>query len=331
MKGDVELIEVTRGGRVESVHRGHVVICDGSGQIIEARGAPETVIFPRSACKMVQALPLIESGAADTFGLGPEQLALTCASHIGASYQTGPIGDWLARLGLTDDAFLCGTQPPEDKEAHEELIRARQAPCRIHNNCSGKHTGFLTLARHLGAGPDYIDPDHPVQKAVLQVFEELTEETSAGFGIDGCSAPNHTTSLHGLARAAASFATAPRRTGSRARAQTRLVEAMMTHPHLVAGHGTSCTELMRLAQGRAAVKRGADGVYVAILPDPGLGIAVKMSDGASRGRDVVMAHVLDRLGLLPKGAATAQWTRPAIRNWDGIATGEVRPATALLC
>lgn len=330
MKGDTELIEVTRGGMVESVHRGHVAICDGAGRIVEAWGAPETIIFPRSACKMIQALPLIESGAADAFGLGSEQLALTCASHIGAPYHTGPIGDWLAALGLTQDALLCGRQPPEDRATREELIRSNTGPCRIHNNCSGKHTGFLTLARHLGAGPDYVDPDHPVQKAVLQAFEEVTEEKSPGFGIDGCSAPNYTVSLHGLARAAASFATAHQRSDSRSRAQTRLVEAMMTHPHLVSGNGTSCTELMRLAPGKAAVKRGADGVYVAILPELGLGIAMKMSDGADRGRDPVIATLLDRLGVLPKGAAAAQWTAPVVRNWDGIETGEVRPAAALL-
>lgn len=329
MKGDVELIEVTRGDRVESVHRGHIAICDGSGQIVQSWGAPETIVFPRSSCKMVQAMPLIESGAADAFGLGSEHIALACASHIGAPYQTGPIRAWLTALDLTEHALCCGKQPPEDTETREALIRDGRSPGRIHNNCSGKHTGFLTLTRHLGAGPDYIDPDHPVQKAALQVFEELTGEESPGFGIDGCSAPNFTTSLHGLARAAASFATAHQRNDSRARAQTRILDAMMTHPHLVSGHGTSCTELMRLAGGRAAVKKGADGMYVAILPDRGLGVAIKMSDGSERGRDPVIATLLDRLGVLPTGAATEQWTSPSIRNWDGIETGQVRSAAAL--
>jgi L-asparaginase II len=329
MKGDVELIEVTRGDRVESVHRGHIAICDGSGQLVEAWGEPETIVFPRSSCKMVQTLPLIESGAADAFGLGAEQIALACASHIGAPYHTRPIGDWLAALGLDDDAYQCGRQPPEDAETFADLIRTGQSPCRIHNNCSGKHTGFLTLAKHLGAGPDYVDTAHPVQKAVLQVFEDLTGEESPGFGIDGCSAPNFTTSLHGLARAAASFATAHQRSDSRAKAQTRIIEAMMGHPHLVSGYGTSCTELMRLAGGKAAVKKGADGMYVAILPEQGLGIAIKMSDGSERGRDPVIANLLDRLGVLPKGAATEQWTAPFVRNWDGIETGLILPTSAL--
>ena len=330
MKGDVELIEVTRGGRVESVHRGHIAICDGAGRIVEAWGAPETVVFPRSSCKMIQALPLIESGAADAFGLGSEQLALACASHSGAPYQTGPIGKWLAELGLTDDAYRCGKQAPDDDETNRAMIRAGEAPCRIHHTCSGKHTGFLTLARHLGAGPEYNDPDHPVQTAFLQTFEELTDEKSEGFGIDGCSAPNFTTSLQGLARAAATFATARQRGDSRSKAQTRIIEAMMAHPHLVSGHGTSCTELMRLAQGKAAIKRGADGMYVAILPDLGLGIAIKMSDGADRGRNAVIANLLDRFGVLPKGAAAEHWTAPPVYNADGIETGQIRPAPAFL-
>lgn len=329
MTGDVELIEVVRGDRVESVHRGHAVICDGTGQIVEAWGNPDAIIYPRSSCKMMQALPLVESGAADAFGLGPERLALSCASHSAAAYHTDPIGDWLSDLGLSDADYRCGVQPPADPDANADLIRSGRSPCRIHNNCSGKHTGFLTLSRHLGAGPDYVDPDHPVQRAVRQAFEEVTGQESPGFGIDGCSAPNFATSLHGLSRAAAAFATARDRSGGRAAAQTRLIEAMMAHPELVSGHGTACTELMRLADGRAAIKGGADGVYVGILPQAGLGIALKISDGAQRARDPVMATLLDRLGVLPTGAAATQWISPAMWNWDGIEVGRIRAAAAL--
>lgn len=328
MMRDEALIEVTRGDLVECVHRGSVVVCDGSGQIVAAWGEPGAIVYARSAFKMMQALPLVESGAADAHGLAPQHLALACSSHMAGRYHTDPIGDWLGSLGLDDAAFRCGAQTPGDRAARDALIRAGGKPCQIHNNCSGKHTGFLTLGKHLGAGAEYIDPDHPVQLAVRTALEEVTEETSPGYGIDGCSAPNFAFTLHGLARAAAGFATAHERNDTRSQAARRLVEVMMAHPELVSGHDKPCTELMRLAGGKAAIKGGADGAYIGILPEAGLGIAMKMSDGAERGRDVAMACLLERFGVLPVGAATSQWTRPQVRNWNGIITGDIRPTAA---
>ena len=144
--------EIWRGPILESVHSGHAVICDASGQIVEAWGDPEKVILPRSSSKMIQALPLINSGAADKAGLSTEQLALACASHQGAAIHTDRVGVWLDTLGLSDDDFRCGAQEPNDRDAMEGLIRAHEKPCQIHNNCSGKHAGFLTLNKHLGGG-----------------------------------------------------------------------------------------------------------------------------------------------------------------------------------
>ncbi len=210
------MIELWRGGMLESLHLGHAVICDATGGIVEAWGDPEAVIFPRSSCKMIQALPLIESGAAEAFGLTEAQLALACASHNGAAIHTGPVSRWLADLGLGEADLRCGAQMPDDPAARKELICSDSSPCQIHNNCSGKHAGFLTLAKHLKAGPEYIEVDHPVQRAVRAAFEEVTGEASPGYGIDGCSAPNFATSVHGLARAMAFFAAA-RPEGDRAR------------------------------------------------------------------------------------------------------------------
>jgi len=153
----IDLVEVWRGDLLESVHQGHAVICDATGQIIEAWGDPGAVIYPRSSSKMIQALPLVESGAADQFGLTAAQLALSCASHQGAPIHTDPVGLWLRDMGLSDDDFRCGPQEPRDHEDRDRLIRAGDQPCRIHNNCSGKHAGFLTLTQHLGAGPEYVD------------------------------------------------------------------------------------------------------------------------------------------------------------------------------
>ncbi len=168
MSNPVPLTEIWRGPMIESLHLGHAVICDDTGQIVQAWGDPELAIYPRSSAKMIQALPLIESGAAAAHGLTTEHLALACASHNAAAIHTGRVLAWLADLGLSDDDFRCGPQEPDDIPARDGLIRAGKTPCQYHNNCSGKHSGFLTLTRHLGAGPEYIDIDHPVQRACIE-------------------------------------------------------------------------------------------------------------------------------------------------------------------
>jgi L-asparaginase II len=329
MAGEVELVEVWRGGRLECLHRGHAVIVGGNGQIEAAWGDPAALIYPRSSCKMIQALPLVESGAADAAGLRADHLALACASHSGAAIHTDRVEAWLAALGLSESDLRCGSHEPADIAARDALIRAGQRPCQIHNNCSGKHAGFLTLNRHLGGGPEYVDPDHPVQRAVRAAFEEVTAEASPGYGIDGCSAPNFATTLLGLGRAMAAFATAQDRGGARAAAQQRLVAAMVAHPDLVAGEKRACTELMRACGGRVAIKAGAEGVHVAIVPDRRLGIALKIVDGAARAAEAAVAGLLIRLGLLDAGHPAAVRLIGPQRNWRRIETGEIRLSAAL--
>jgi L-asparaginase II len=320
----VDLVELWRGDLLESVHRGHAVVCDGTGGVTDAWGDPQAVIYPRSSCKMVQALPLLESGAADAAGLRPEHLALACASHGGAPIHTGRVAAWLSELGLGEADLRCGSHMPSDRPTAEAMLRAGEKPCQIHNNCSGKHAGFLTLARHLRAGPEYVEADHPVQRAARAAFEETTGEESPGWGVDGCSAPNFATTLLGLARAMAGFAAARGQGGARAAAQSRLVEAMIAHPELVAGEGRACTEMMRAARGRAALKTGAEGVYVGILPDLGLGFAVKVVDGATRASEAVTAALLGRLGVLdPADPVLGRLAEAPQRNWRGIVTGRL--------
>ncbi len=330
MANPVDLVEVWRGSLLESVHQGHAVVCDGDGQITAAWGDPATVIYPRSSCKMIQALPLIESGAAAAHGLGPAQLALACASHNGAAIHTDPVTQWLADLGLGDEDFRCGPQIPDDRDARYALIRADEKPCQVHNNCSGKHAGFLTLNKHLGAGADYDQIDHPVQVACKSAFEDVTQETSPGYGIDGCSAPNHACTIHGLARAMAFFATASDRADSRARAAQSLFQAMVTFPELVAGERRACTDLMRATAGRVAIKTGAEGVFTAIIPERKLGVAVKISDGSTRASEAVIAAILVRLGVLDRDhpAAKARMC-PDIKSRRGILAGRIQPSATL--
>lgn len=330
MREAVRLVEIWRGDMIESLHLGHAVICDERGDIVEAWGDPEQVIYPRSSCKMIQALPLVESGAAEAALLGDEHLALACASHNGAAIHTDRVARWLADLSLGEDALRCGPQMPDDGEARERLVCSHTAPGQIHNNCSGKHAGFLTLTRHLEAGPEYVEPDHAVQRAVRAAFEEVTGEASPMFAVDGCSAPNFATSLKGLARGMACFAAAGE-ADARGRAMVRLREAMMRHPELVAGEGRSCTTLMRAMDGRAAIKTGAEGVFVAIIPERRVGVAVKIADGATRASECAITAILVRLGLIDRRhPAATRYVDAPITNRRGIVTGTVRAASALI-
>jgi L-asparaginase II len=319
------MVELWRGGRLESSHLGHAVICGPDGQIIDAWGDPQAIIFPRSSCKMLQALPLIESGAAAAAGLTDAHLALSCASHQGAAIHTGMVTRWLADLGLAEADLRCGAHEPYDRDERDRLIKTDTSPCQIHNNCSGKHSGFLTLNRHLGGHADYVEVDHPVQKAVRAAFEEVTGEVSPGYGIDGCSAPNFATSVAGLARAMAAFAVARDTGDSRERAMHRLTRAMAAHPDLVAGEGRACTELMRAMDGRAAIKTGAEAVFVAIVPERQIGIALKIVDGAGRASEAAIAALLVRAGVLNADhPATRKRLNAVQRNWRGFETGDIR-------
>jgi len=327
----VPMTEIWRGSLLESLHLGHAVICDDSGQIVQSWGDAQALIFPRSSSKMIQALPLVTSGAADKFGLNNEHLALSCASHNGALIHTDRVQAWLGQLGLGDDDFRCGPQEPNDLPARDALIRAHESPCQYHNNCSGKHTGFLTVARHMGAGPEYIEIDHPVQQAVMTAFDEVTGQDSPTYGIDGCSAPNPATTMHGMARAMAWFASAHDRSDRQSVAAVRLREAMMLHPDLVAGEGRACTALMRAMGGRVAVKTGAEAVFVAIVPEKRMGIAVKIADGAMRASECVITTLLVGLGVLDAGhpAAKAYMNAPVLNRRE-IETGTIRPTKELL-
>jgi L-asparaginase II len=322
----VPMVELWRGGMLESVHRGHAVICDAKG-IVAAWGDPDTVVFPRSSSKMMQALPLIESGAASAMGLTDAQLALACASHRGAHLHVDMAQRWVGDLGLTEADLRCGAHEPDDRDERDRLIRTNEKPCQFHNNCSGKHAGFLAVTRHLKAGPEYLAIDHPLQRAIRAAHEDVTGVASPGYGIDGCSAPNFATSVHGMARAMATFAAARDHGMVRERAMHRLTRAMAAYPELIAGEGAACTELMRAMGGKVAIKYGAEGFYVAILPERGLGMALKIVDGAKRAAETAIAALLVRAGVLDaEHPATRRRLGAVQRNWRGLETGLLRAA-----
>jgi L-asparaginase II len=323
------LVELWRGGLLESTHTGHAVICDDKGQIVESWGNPAEVIFPRSSCKMVQALPLMESGAFDAAGLTEAHAAFACASHWGSALHVTMARTWLEGLGLGEPDLRCGSHQPNDMVERIRMIKADESPCQLHNNCSGKHSGMLTMNRHLKGDAEYTEIDHPLQVQIKQAFEEVTGETSSGWGIDGCSAPNFATSLHGLARAMGRFAGATGTGDKRDRAMHRLTRAMAKYPELVAGDTAIDTELMRAMDGKVTLKGGAEAVHIAILPELKLGIAVKISDGSYRASDAVTTALLVRLGALNPDHKSARKRLNAVqKNWRGKETGVLKSLIA---
>jgi L-asparaginase II len=315
------LVEVTRGALVESVHRGSVAVVDADGAVRFALGDVVTPVYTRSALKPIQALPLVESGAADAFGVSEEELALACASHSGEPMHTERVAAWLARIGCNEADLACGAHPPRHEPTSEDMLRRGEKPTRIHNNCSGKHTGFLTLARHLKAPvAGYERLDHPVQQAVLTSLTKLSGVADPAHGIDGCAAPNFALPLAAFARALARIA-ARRTPGAE-----RILKAISNHPELVAGTGRSCTAIMRASKGKAVVKIGAEGVYAGMIPDKGLGIAIKIDDGAARASEIAIAVLLEKLDALEAGAGL---DRAPVLNTRGRTVGERRPARDL--
>jgi L-asparaginase II len=327
------LVEAWRGALVESRHGGAVAVSDPGGSLVFARGDVERPVYPRSAIKALQALTLVESGAADRYGLEPQELALACASHSGELEHVATATRMLARAGLEPSALKCGAHWPIHQPSGQALARAGGSATALHNNCSGKHAGFLCAACAMDADrSSYVEPAHPVQREVKATLERLAGVAIGDdvCAVDGCSVPTWAMPLAALARAFARFGSGQGLAPARATAAARLRSACAAHPWHVAGTGRFDTALMRAFGARVFVKGGAEGVHCAALPELGFGLAVKCDDGAGRAAEVMLAGTLAR--LLPGGAdqtALAPFTRPMLRNWNGIAVGGLRPTAAL--
>ncbi|ADZ71417.1 asparaginase [Polymorphum gilvum] len=329
------LVEVTRGALVESRHRGALAIVDAAGRPVLRIGDVAARVFPRSAIKALQALPLVESGAADALDLDAAELALACSSHNGEPVHVNAARVMLIKAGLDEDALECGPQWPARMEDVAALCRADEEPCQLHNNCSGKHAGFLGLARAMGVPTrGYVLPDHPVQREIRAVLEAMTGDTLTAdvCGTDGCSIPTYASPLEGFARAFAAFGTGEGLEPLRAAAARRLYDACVSEPFMVAGTDRFCTKAMQAFDGRVFVKTGAEGVFCAALPDLGYGIALKCDDGAGRAAEVTMAAVLEALLDLDDDERTAldALARPELTNRRGLRVGAIRPSAELL-
>lgn len=329
------LVEVTRGSIVESVHRGRVVVVDGDGAIMFSQGDVEAAVFPRSANKAMQALPLVESGAADAFRFGNRELALACSSHSGEEAHVALAGAMLKAAGQNEGALECGAHWSFEQKVLVAQVRRLDQPTTLHNNCSGKHVAFVCTACHNGQHPaGYTAYGHPVQRDIRAVMTDLTGDAHGmdNCGTDGCSIPTYAVPLAALARGFAKMASGVGLERDRARAARRIMQACMAEPFYVAGTNRSCTRLMETAPGRIFAKTGAEGVFCAAIPEKGIALALKCDDGAPRAADSMVAATLARYfkdepeiyaSLL--GIATH-----SMHNWNRMHVGEVRVNPVLL-
>jgi L-asparaginase II len=328
------LVEVTRGKAVESRHGGAAAVVDADGATVLALGDVERRVFPRSAVKGLQALPLVESGIAEQLRLTEAEIALACASHSGETAHVETAAAMLRKAGQDETCLECGTHWPLGEAATRELAARGGAPSALHNNCSGKHAGFVCLACGALTDPKgYVRAEHPVQQAVRAALEDLTgaphgEDVRA---TDGCSIPTYAVPLRALALGLARFGAGIGMSDARRRAARRIREAVAANPFMIAGTGRFDTNVTEALGARAFVKTGAEGVHCAALPELGLGLAVKADDGTRRAAEIMMAALIRRfLPLDGKARAVIDAAaRHDIVNWNGIVVGEVRAAGPL--
>jgi L-asparaginase II len=328
------LVEVMRGQLVESQHRGALCVVDADGGNVLALGDVECRVFPRSAVKALQALPLLESGIADQYGLTDEEIALACASHSGEPRHVKTAAAMLAKAGRDETCLECGAHWPLGEVATRALAADRKEPTPLHNNCSGKHAGFICLACGLNEDPKgYVKPEHRVQRLVRASLEDLTgaSHTPDVAGIDGCSIPTYAIPLPALAFGFAKLGTGNGISPGCANAAKRIRRAAAAHPFMVSGTGRFDTVVMEALGERAFVKAGAEGVHCAALPELGFGIALKADEGTGRAAQAMMANTLLRFLPIdgPERAVIEALAHPVLKNWNGIEVGAIKPTGAL--
>ncbi len=336
----VPLVEVTRGEIVESVHFGAYVIVTNVGTTVLSAGNPILMTYPRSSMKPLQALSLIEQEGASAYHFSTREVAIMCASHSGTDLHKEVLTALQKKLGIQERDLSCGVHWPVDKATREAMQKSGQTPTQNRHNCSGKHTGMLAHALLRRASKeDYLNPQHPVQVAIRQTLAAMVglAPDEMPIGIDGCSAPVYGIPLRHMALGIARLADPVDLAEHRARACRLITSAMIQEPVMVAGPGKFDTDLMKAAGGKVFSKGGAEGYQiVGVLPGatgidaPGLGIAIKISDGdrSGRARSLVTLVLLEALGVLDEEAlaALSDYGRVPVKNWRDLLVGQVRPA-----
>jgi len=328
------LIEIIRGDLIESRHRGSVALVDAHGKVAFSAGDIMGEVFPRSAIKPIQALMLLETGAAKRFGLGLAQIALACASHSGSEIHTDIVGAWLEKIGCTEDDLVCGPSLPWSDYEKEALFAQRGGPSRLQDNFSGKHAALLTVAKHLGYPTlGYNRLDHPVQQRLLGLVEQMTglDLFDAPKGIDGCGIPVFGIPLANIALAMARLVDPHDQPKERQAACKRIVRAMFDEPYLIGGKDRFDTRILDACRGTALIKTGAEGVYTGCFPELGLGVALKIDDGSRRAAEAAMMQIMRRFEVLSERAKgrLLNILEPPLFSRSGEVVGVIRGAGPL--
>jgi L-asparaginase II len=329
----VPLAVVERGGRVECVHRGTVAVADRGGRMRCVAGDPALPLYLRSACKPLQALPLVEGGGIEKFGLTDAELAVICASHAAEPVHLDAVRSILSKIGLDPSALRCGPHMPHDPATAAALARAGRGPEAIHSNCSGKHAGMLASCRLYGWPTEtYLEPGHPLQRRIATIIAEFCANGEPlPHATDGCGVPTFHANVAQLAHAFARLADPADLPAPRAAAVRRIGDAMAAHPVMVSGTGRLATSLMEVLGGRLFCKGGAEGGFGIALRSQGLGVAVKIEDGNARAMGPILIEVLRQLGAAGPAdtAALAAHARPTVLNTRGEVVGAIRPLVQL--
>lgn len=332
------LATVMRGETVESIHRGHLIVVTGEGEIIARLGNPETGTFWRSSAKPFQVIPFLKSGAAERFGFLENEIALACGSHSGEQIHVETAKRMLEKCGFDESDLNCGAHDPFNEEVTRQMIRAGEKPTQLHNNCSGKHAAMLAFARQNEANTKtYNAIENPTQQAILECVSQFTDipKDEIKIGIDGCAAPNFAVPISAMAKAFARLVFPPQSFDDETReACRRIVSAFMSYPEMIGGTKRLDTLIMQSLRGKIISKIGAEGVYSAgVLPSPkwkkGLGIALKIEDGDDkRARAVVIIEVLRQLGILDETTdeKLREYSPIILKNRRGDAVGKIVPS-----
>ncbi|WP_102273691.1 asparaginase [Cytobacillus massiliigabonensis] len=328
------LVDVYRGRRIESSHCGHIAVVNSTGELLYSAGDPYRVTYARSSVKPIQAIPVVETGAADYYELSAPDLSLCCASHSGEAQHTDRVQSILKRAGMNDEALQCGTHIPHAQDTYKSLLAQGKDLTPLYNNCSGKHSGMLITAKFMDETvEDYYLPDHPVQQRILQTISEVTDYPleKIEIGTDGCGVPVHALPLERLAYGFARMADSKTLGEKRASAVNRITEAMMDYPEMVGGTGRFCTDFMKESNGRLFGKAGAEGVYLIGDKETGIGIAIKMEDGNGRAVYPAALETLRQAGLMGEDQINRlmHHYRPVLKNARQESIGELVPAFTL--
>lgn len=322
------VIEVTRGPIVESQHQVMAVVTNEMGSMTNWWGNPNFLTAPRSAIKMLQALPLVESGAAEKYELDDKHIALACSSHHGEKDHLAALAQWMEKIHSSESTFTCGPHLPFNEAAAHEMIRRGQKPTALCNNCSGKHLGIISTCLHLGESPAGYDKyEHSAQKRLRKVLSEVmkVDHAKMPFGVDGCGIPTYGVPLQNIATGMAALVNS-KESPTRKAAAEKILRAVKNYPHFVSGSDDFTTVVIEKTQGRAIVKVGAEGVYTGVLPEKKIAFAVKAADGGRRAAEIATAAILLQFGGLSEAEykALSKYTMPTITNWKNEPVGQVR-------